>query len=570
MPVGRGVRTPTYLGPDHPSVVQVSLGRQLFVDSFLVDEPLTTMQREFHAGEYVEETNPVLKADRPWEGAGLSKQAISFSGGVFYHDGLVKMWYTCGKIAAGWPCTSPLVPRMANCSVNTCLATSKDGVHFSKPDLNASQSGTNIIRKVSLGYDGAMVWLNHDATNNSRKFLMSEVRGPKFNTFSLLESPDGVHWTQVINNTGEIQDRSTFFYNPFRDVWAFSIKQSQAVGNNGTLSRVRYYRETKDLFTGTDWGAAGLTAWQYADVDDVRLVADFEPQIYNLDVFAYESIMVGQFSILECKKSDHLSCPGAFCSATQNCSHGTQEYNEVFVGFSRDGFSFSRPLPPRIPFAASDAGARVNDQGNRSKWNYQNVQSVAGGVVVFGDWLYAYVSGRGYAAATTSTGLLKLRRDGFASMVSSGTAGEDDTLTTVAIVWSAPLKYLFVNFNGTGLRVAVLVDGKEAPGHGLDASLPFTGDVTRQRLQWHSGGDDRAGEDAKRSAISDLSAFAGKACQLKFVAGAGSTSRLYSFWFAATLCGESGGFLAAGGPGLDGNKVGRAAVNPRVCLTLAL
>ena len=119
--------------------------------------------------------------------------------------------------------------------------------------------------------------------------------------------------------------------------------------------------------------------------------------------------MVGSFSMLECKHNDFAGCPGV---CPQNCSEGTQEYNEVFLGFSRDGWSFSKPPAPRQPFAAADQAAKVEDRGDRSAWNYQNVQSVAGGVFVWGDELRMLVSGRSFAANTCGAGLLRIRRDG--------------------------------------------------------------------------------------------------------------------------------------------------------------
>ncbi len=47
-----------------PAVIPIDVGRQLFVDDFLIEK--TTLEREFHRPEY-HEANPVLKPDRPWE-----------------------------------------------------------------------------------------------------------------------------------------------------------------------------------------------------------------------------------------------------------------------------------------------------------------------------------------------------------------------------------------------------------------------------------------------------------------------------------------------------------------------
>ena len=95
----------------------------------------------------------MLKADRSWEGdRGVQRQALPFSGGAFWdpREKHLKLYYTCGATAAGYPCTSPALPRVKGCSVNTCVATSTDGgLTFDKPDLDGN--GTNIVRKVGLG-----------------------------------------------------------------------------------------------------------------------------------------------------------------------------------------------------------------------------------------------------------------------------------------------------------------------------------------------------------------------------------------------------------------------------------
>ena len=42
----------------------------------------------------------------------------------------------------------------------------------------------------------------------------------------LYVSPDGIHWAKI-GQTGRAGDRSTFFYNPFRKVWVFSVRADQ-------------------------------------------------------------------------------------------------------------------------------------------------------------------------------------------------------------------------------------------------------------------------------------------------------------------------------------------------------
>ena len=49
---------------DPPEVIPIDVGRQLFVDDFLIES--TTLQRTFYTPEYYEQ-NPVIKPEEPWE-----------------------------------------------------------------------------------------------------------------------------------------------------------------------------------------------------------------------------------------------------------------------------------------------------------------------------------------------------------------------------------------------------------------------------------------------------------------------------------------------------------------------
>jgi hypothetical protein len=80
---------------DPPEVIPIDVGRQLFVDDFLIES--TTLTRTFHRPEYYE-GNPILKPEKPWERTGRGPMAIPHSGGVCYDpkDRLFKMWYITG------------------------------------------------------------------------------------------------------------------------------------------------------------------------------------------------------------------------------------------------------------------------------------------------------------------------------------------------------------------------------------------------------------------------------------------------------------------------------------------
>ena len=198
--------TPPYL-LSPPAVISIDVGRQLFVDDFLVRD--TTLKRTFHLPKY-HQASPVLKPDKPWEMKNPDHAAaMVFSDGVWYDpkDRLFKMWYLVGESAA------------------TGYATSRDGIHWEKPLLDV-RPPTNIVQPG--GRDSSTVWLDLEEKDPARRFKMFRVMGTgedpvtKWNNWQMAIhfSADGIHWGEPVAKTGRVVDRSTVFWNPFRQVHA--------------------------------------------------------------------------------------------------------------------------------------------------------------------------------------------------------------------------------------------------------------------------------------------------------------------------------------------------------------
>src|SRR5262245_20424261 len=252
-----------------PAVIPIDVGRQLFVDDFLIER--TTLRRAFHAATYHKAT-PVLRPDRKWEQTGQSPCAMAFSDGVWYDpaDRLFKMWYMGGLVRS------------------TCLATSRDGIRWEKPALDV-QAGTNVVHPGSR--DSTTVWLDLEEKDPKRRYkFFRSHRHERGWALSLHFSPDGVHWADA-GLSGPCGDRTTVFYNPFRRVWVYSIR-------SGAPGRTRAYREDRDVLAGARWKPGGPEPWVGADrLDPPRADLKTPPQLYNLDAVAYESLLLGLFSI---------------------------------------------------------------------------------------------------------------------------------------------------------------------------------------------------------------------------------------------------------------------------------
>lgn len=487
-----------------PDVIPIEVGRQLFVDDFLIER--TSLQRSYHRPTYYPD-NPVLAPDKPWEYEDAAPAAAPFSDGVFYDpkDNLFKMWYVGGYIAS------------------TCLATSRDGIHWEKPSFDV-RPGTNEVlshrdvKSASGGRhrDSSTVWLDHEDPDPRRRYKMFvTTTDPRQWSLALRCSPDGIHWSEpvAVSATG-IGDRTTVHYNPFRRKWVFGLRTSQA-----GVGRSRAYVEHSDAVSGTRGLANDAVLWMCADrLDPHHPKPEYnsiEPQLYNHDAVAYESLMLGLFCIWQ-------GPPNNDCARLK-----IQKRNEVLVGFSRDGFHWHRP--DRLRFLT------VNE--TEGAWNWGNVQSVGGCCLVVGDKLYFYVSGRALSDrfwdSNCNTGLAILRRDGFASMDADSNGGE---LVTRVVTFKG--KYLFVNLDAPEgeLRAEVLDrDGKVISPFTLDNCNPLSANTTRHKVTWKTA--------------EDLSAVAGKPVRFRFHVKSG---QLYSFWVSPDTSGASYGYVAGGGPGFTG------------------
>jgi len=492
-------RPPYYL-VDPPPIIDIDVGRQLFVDDFLIEE--SALYRRYHRATY-HPASPILTPEREWErfdpyakttGTPPSPAAMVFSDGVFYDpaERRFKMWY------------------MAGYEQHCALALSNDGVVWERPVLDVVR-GTNIV--ATDRRDSNTVWLDLETARRDERCKMAAftLDGRRLRLYT---SPDGVHWRRL-EGAGPSGDRSTIFYNPFRKVWVFSLRAERPDG----LDRYRRYVESRDFAT-TRWRESDAVLWTAADrLDGMREDLRAVPELYNLDGVAYESVLLGLFTIFRGERS------------------AREKPNDICVGFSRDGFHWDRTS--RDPFIT--VSERPGD------WNWANVQSAGGGCLVVGDELYFYVSGRAGVAGTSmpgvcSTGLATLRRDGFASMSDEVPAGlprradvAHGTLTTRPVRFSGT--YLFVNADVAGaLRVEVLdSSGRVIPAFSADRATVVRGNATRHRVTWTDQ--------------PSLASLVGEAVRFRFHL---SRAHLYAFWVSRTPDGRSRGYVAAGGPGFSG------------------
>ena len=186
-----------------PAVIDISLGRQLLVDDFLLEPSPAAgehgggWQRDFHTASWQDATNPVLTYDRAWEFA----DAGAYSGGVWHGYSAVnrskpvfKMWYNCGTNVCsgvkvrGHPCNGTQHLPML------CYAESDDGMSgWEKPLIGQEVDGisgkTNVVLQ-HVNFDSSTVWVETpDEKLGAQTYWLSVTRRSGHGAFDTGELP---------------------------------------------------------------------------------------------------------------------------------------------------------------------------------------------------------------------------------------------------------------------------------------------------------------------------------------------------------------------------------------------
>ena len=335
--------------------------------------------------------------------------------------------------------------------------------------------------------------------------------------------------------------------------------------------RARSWWTAPDLFekNASQWakhasncGASNCpTAWVSADSADPPnpTVGDkFPPELYNVDGANYESV--------------NLLFLAIFRGFGGGGDRTTGELNELHLGYSRDGFGIHRPTTPNATRTAF-----LQPSWPEATWHHTNVQSVGGGLVLADDdTLRIYVSSRSGLPHTGEVmangqahspggnrtfGFATLRRDGFVSADDTGqlsaphgctkdscrVAGPGILLTR-PIVFDAQLVHLFVNVkirHGGFFQVEILEKNRSLTAFSSVQSI--VGSLPAQQTVHNTSGFSSTRARVSWAGADNLTAVAGRPIQLRFILSGVS---LYSFWLAESEhCGESRGWLGAGGPG---------------------
>lgn len=507
--------------------VDVSVGRQLFVDDYLIASTNGVVRHFNHPVK--EFDGPVLWPETAYERPTNATHRIApsvtvNSSGLWWdpHKRVFRLWYESGWIS------------------HLSYAESADGVHWTRPDCGIVP-GTNLLLP-DVKLDTWSVFPDYAAKDpHSAWRMMVSLEGAGATDNLLFTSADGIRWNAA-GKAGQSGDCTTLFYDPFRAHWVFSLRDWR--------EPVRRCRRiwTSPTFGGKDclWsypgskqnvGLATPSRWLELDADDKPdlSVTRCRPELYNVDAVAYESVMLGLFKIFHPLPGDNADCVRA----------GMPKITDLEFAYSRDGINYIRP-DRRAAIPAERWGS--------GKWDTGYLSAVGGICVIRGErlWFY-YAATRGDATTAlpngpdwkggfhwrdsgmhfnASIGAASLRRDGFAGMVADG-RGE---IVTKPLAFAGG--HLFVNAECRfgSVRAEILgADGKALAGFSADDCTAIERcDTTKSELVFRGG---------------DLKALGAKGVRVRFKL---HCATLYAFWLSPTARGESLGYVAAGGPDYPG------------------
>ena len=421
---------------------------QLLVDDYLIEKK-ENVQRVYHPFTKNRQ-NPVLVADKPWEGRMIYVYGTVLPGekGKGY-----RIWYH------SW-----------NHEYRNLYATSKDGLTWEKPDLgiigyNGSKANNIFFRRTKEDHLPQVIYTPWEKDPNRRYKLLNYDYGRTkpdhlVSGFWGAYSPDGIHWTDVVHNPvlKDPGDVGNF-------VWDGHARRY--IGYPKIFAPVRGYNRRCVGFSATKdfehWPSTQLILAPDEADDRWASLKNQRTEFYGLSGFPYASGYIGFLWIFHI--TDGANDGPIYCELVSS-RDGISWVREQVVNGER------KPILPVGPKGAWDQGMVFTP--NHPLMDKDTIKLWYGGSGV--------THGSDDDSARSSIGLATLRKDGFASV----DAGE-----AVGTVTTKPLKnlrgLLFVNANARAgsLKVEVLTEnGKVLSGFSSGECNVIHDDGTSLQISW--------------------------------------------------------------------------------------
>lgn len=440
-------------------VVDIDSRWELFVDDWLVEATRGTTLK-LNAPERRE---VVLVTDAPWEGITSAYYSVVQDGG------LVRLYYR-GSVPG-----SDLSADQV-----TCVAESRDGIHFTRPKLGLIEvngsTENNVVWKGTESHNFApFIDTNPDCKPQERYKALAGTKSPGKNWqegatpggLFAFASPDGIHWHKMqkdpVLTKGAFDSLNLAFWDPVRGRYAC------------------YNR----IFSG------GVRAIQSSYSSDFLNWSDGLANRYA------EGVPNEHFytnATRPCPGAEHLllSFPKRFVPSRKKiASHSDSGVSDAVFMSSRDGLNWDRTF----------LGAWVRPGRDQKNWTERNNMPAWGiAETAPGEWSM-YISEH-YRWPDNRLRRLVLPRHRFASASADASGGE---FTTRPLTFQGNRLVLNYATSAAGGVQVELQDesGKPLPGFALADMAPLYGDELDAVVTWKSG--------------ADLAALAGKPLRLRFV-----------------------------------------------------
>lgn len=439
--------------------IDVGSRLELFVDDYLVDK------LDGDAKQVTQRPQPqevVLTTDKPWEGNTSAYYTVFRDGDLF------RMYYRGSHYDTK--------ARKAAHPEVTCYAESKDGIHWTKPELGLFEF--NGSKKNNIVWDGLGTHCfavfkdsNPNCSPDAKYKAISRGRPVGKKGLYVFQSPDGIHWKLIqpepVITRGAFDSQNLAFW----DAHAGIYREYHRTFTNGVRA----------IMTGT---SKDFLHWSKPTL--VKHPGTPPQHLYTNAIQPYA-------------RAPHI----LIGFPTRYLPKEGSRVEPTFMS-SRDGVTFPRRLDPVIPEDAPE-----DRDGNRS--NY-----MAWGVVQLPDndrELSVYATEAYYTGPDSRVRRFTYRVDGFVSV--GAPTGTGSLLTKPIRFDGEKLVVNLLTQKGGSLRIGLTdQSGKPIAGFAAADCKPLSGDSIEQTVAWKNG--------------SDVSQLAGKAVRLRIEFDQGE---LFSFVF---------------------------------------
>jgi len=434
--------------------------RRLFLDA-TVTEQSENLIRKFHAAKKYE-GNPVIRQDKPWEGADENGGPYLY-GTVMWDNGKLRMWYHC------WYDKGYLNP----------YAESQDGINWVKPNLGIIEWKGSKENNLFLGncqdpnekppyfeqgqcHNPSIIKRPWEPDPQKRYALFCfghDYRHPR-NAFS----PDGLHWTfttetreKPLLEGGDVLHVCYDYYKlRYVATWkAYHPRRGRAVGVAVSDDGMKWTKPCEQV---------------------IFIADDLDPdaaQIYGMPVFCYQGMYIGLPWIYNAR----FWKKGAYIKPNrENLEKDSPCTMDVQLAWSWDLINWTRN-PDRQPLIP---------RGKKGQFDCGMIYTARAPVQV-GDHLYFYYGGfdgpHNSEKSKANIGLAVMRMDGFCSMTAADTEGwlisRRENFTTPEVTINAK-----TTEDGYVIAEILDEDNNVMDGFSREQCIPFRGDLVHHVLNW--------------------------------------------------------------------------------------